>query len=313
MSTLHSTFTFTASDGHGVFCYRWLPAGHPRAIIHLAHGMGEHSGRYHWAAEQFIEAGYAVYMDDHRGHGRTATTLGDFGYDGWNRALADLLEMNQQYAKDYPGVPVVLFGHSMGSMLAEQYIALYGNTLAAVVISGSPGFANPVLSWILRLVCRFEAWRLGPLKASAVLQSVIFGSANKAFEEGTEAPSGFEWLSRDNGQVQAYVDDPMCGFVPFPASLKDIFAGAAWTQRKASVAQIPTHLPLYLFSGSADPVHNEMRDMNRLLERYQQAGLSVQTRFYPDGRHEMLNETNRCDVIGDTLAWLNAQFPAAAT
>jgi alpha-beta hydrolase superfamily lysophospholipase len=272
--------------------------------------MGEHSGRYHWVAEQLTVAGYAVYMNDHRGHGRTATQLGDFGIDGWNRALADLLEMNQQYARDYPGVPVVLFGHSMGSMLAEQYIALYGDTLAAVVISGSPGFANPILSWVLRLVCRFEAWRLGPLKESAVLQNVIFGSANKAFEAGTENPSGFEWLSRDTDQVQAYVDDPLCGFVPFPASLTDIFSGAAWTQRKASVAQIPAHLPLYLFSGSADPVHNQMRDMNRLLKRYQQAGLSVQTRFYADGRHEMLNETNRAEVIHATLGWLNAQFPA---
>jgi alpha-beta hydrolase superfamily lysophospholipase len=272
--------------------------------------MGEHSGRYHWVAEQLTGAGYAVYMNDHRGHGRTATQLGDFGIDGWNRALADLLEMNQQYARDYPGVPVVLFGHSMGSMLAEQYIALYGDTLAAVVISGSPGFANPILSWVLRLVCRFEAWRLGPLKESAVLQNVIFGSANKAFEAGTENPSGFEWLSRDTDQVQAYVDDPLCGFVPFPASLTDIFSGAAWTQRKASVAQISAHLPLYLFSGSADPVHNQMRDMNRLLKRYQQAGLSVQTRFYADGRHEMLNETNRTEVIHATLGWLNAQFPA---
>jgi alpha-beta hydrolase superfamily lysophospholipase len=308
----HATFTFTASDGHGVFCYRWLPEGSPRAIIHLAHGMGEHSGRYHWTAEQLTNAGYAVYMNDHRGHGRTANQLGDFGADGWNRALADLLEMNQQYARDYPDVPRVLFGHSMGSMLAEQYIALHGDTLAAVVISGSPGFTHPVLSWVLRLVCRFEAWRLGPLKESAVLQNVIFGSANKAFEASTDNPSGFEWLSRDSGQVQAYVDDPLCGFVPFPASLKHIFNGAAWTQRKASVAQIPTRLPLYVFSGSADPVHNEMRDINRLLKRYQQADLDVQTRFYADGRHEMLNETNRVEVIDDTLTWLDARFPAVS-
>jgi alpha-beta hydrolase superfamily lysophospholipase len=238
--------------------------------------------------------------------------LGDFGPDGWNRALADLLEMNQQYAQDFPGIPLVLFGHSMGSMLTEQFIALYGDKLAAVVISGSPGFAHPVLSWILRLVCRFEAWRLGPLKESAVLQNVIFGSANKAFEEETANPTGFEWLSRDKDQVQAYVDDPMCGFVPFPASLSDIFTGAAWTQRKQSVAQIPTRLPLYLFSGSADPVHNEMRDLNRLIKRYQQAGLDLQTKFYTDGRHEMLNETNRLEVMADTLAWLNQRFPAVS-
>jgi len=304
------TLTFNASDNHPVHCYYSLPAEPPRAIIHIAHGMGEHGGRYEWTAEQLNASGYAVYINDHRGHGKTAKVLGDFGIDGWNRTLLDLYEMNQQYAKDYPGVPRILFGHSMGSMLTEQYIACYGESLDGVIISGSPGFAHPLLSWLVRQICRFEAWRLGPLQESQLLQQLVFGSANKAFEAATSEPTGFEWLSRDSAQVRAYMDDPLCGFVPFPASLLDIFKGAAWTQAQQQVEKIPASLPLFLFSGSDDPVHNNMADLNRLLKQYAKADLQIETIFYPQGRHEMLNAPNRDEVMGDVLGWLDRLFVA---
>ena len=304
------TFTFTASDNHRVHCYRLLPAAKPRAIIHIAHGMGEHGGRYEWTAQQLVAAGYAVYINDHRGHGSTATVLGDFGEDGWNRTLSDLQEMQQQYGSDYPSIPRVLFGHSMGSMLAQQYIALYGNSLDGVIISGSPGFAHPVLSWLVRQICRWESWRLEPRKPSGVLQQLIFGNSNKAFQASTAEPTGFEWLSRDPVQVQTYINDPACGFVPFPASLLDIFKGARWTQQQKNIERIPKSLPMYLFSGSADPVHNEMADVNRLMRQYAKAGLQFATRFYPQGRHEMLNEINRDEVIAQVIAWLDSQFPS---
>ncbi|MCB1644574.1 MAG: lysophospholipase [Pseudomonadales bacterium] len=298
------TFEFLASDGHKVHCYRWLPGSGVRGVIHLAHGMGEHAGRYDWVAQQLNAAGFAVYADDHRGHGKTADTLGDFGPDGWNRALRDLKELIHTLRTNYPSVPVVLMGHSMGAMLTQQYIELYGDTLDAAVISGSPGFASPFFGWLVTQICRFEAWRLGPLRESALLQNLIFGSANKDFEAGTESPTGFEWLSRDQAEVTKYAEDPLCGFVPFPASLKDIFTGARWTQKVTSVAQIPTNLPLYLFSGTADPVHNQMKDLQRLLDRYRSAGLQVDTAFYEGGRHEMLNETNRNEVTEALISWL---------
>tara|TARA_B110000967_G_C18860623_1_gene549731 strand:- start:748 stop:1698 length:951 start_codon:yes stop_codon:yes gene_type:complete len=304
------TLTFTASDNQPVHCYYSLPAAKPRGIIHIAHGMGEHGGRYEWTAQQLNAAGYAVYINDHRGHGETATVLGDFGIDGWNRTLLDLHEMNQQYAKDYPGVPRILFGHSMGSMLTEQYIERYGASLDGVIISGSPGFAHPLLSWLVRQICRFEAWRLGPLQESPILQQLVFGNANKAFAAATPEPTGFEWLSRDSAQVRAYMDDPLCGFVPFPASLLDIFKGAAWTQTQQQVEKIPANLPLYLFSGSDDPVHNQMADLNRLLKQYAKADLQIETTFYPEGRHEMLNAPNRDEVMDDVLRWLDRLFPA---
>ena len=192
----------------------------------------------------------------------------------------------------------------MGSMLAQQYIELYGETVDAVVLSGSPGFTHPLLSWLARVITIVETWRCGDERVSGLLKKMVFDNSNANFETNSSEGNGFEWLSRDRDQVQAYVDDKMCGFVPFPASLKLMFAGAHWTQKKQNVGKIPASLPIYLFSGSADPVHGELKNLERLLEKYRDAGLTVDTRYYADGRHEMFNEINRDEVITDLLAWL---------
>lgn len=300
------TYLFAAGDGHKVFCYRWLPEGAPRAVIHIAHGMGEHAGRYHWTAEQLVANGYAVIANDHRGHGKTADVLGQFGGDGWNRAVQDLHELIESHRNAFPDQRVVLFGHSMGAMLTQQYIATHGNSLDAAILSGSPGFGSALQGFIFRLIIRFERWRLGPESESPLLQKVLFGTANNEFEGQTPDPTGFEWLSRDRDQVRAYVDDPLCGFVPCPGSLFDIFAGAKWAQQDSSVDQIPATLPLLVFSGAADPIHNKMKNIDRMLAKYRARGLGITTRFYPDGRHEMLNEIDRDAVIADVCEWLEA-------
>ncbi|MFT6432751.1 MAG: alpha-beta hydrolase superfamily lysophospholipase [Candidatus Azotimanducaceae bacterium] len=298
-------FKFPASDGTPVHCYQWQPVQSTRAVIHISHGMGEHAARYDWVAGQLANAGYKVYASDHRGHGHTATKLGQFGPDGWNRTLLDLKEMMLSHRSDFPGLPVILLGHSMGSMLSQQYIELHGDTLDAVILSGSPGFANPILTWVVKIIATVETWRLGDERESSLLQKLIFGDSNKNFETVLEETTGFEWLSRDPEQVRSYIDDPMCGFVPFPASLKLVFSGASWTQKKRNVAAIPVTLPIYMFSGTSDPVHNELKDIERLLKRYKDADLSVETRFYNDGRHEMLNEINRDEVMQDLLSWID--------
>lgn len=202
-------------------------------------------------------------------------------------------------------MPVILFGHSMGSMLAQQYIELHGERLAATVLSGSPGFTGWLQGFITRLVVRIERWRVGPHGDSKIIQSLLFGVANKAFEDDVEAPTGFEWLSRDPDQVSAYVSDPLCGFVPCPQSVFDLAQGAKWTQRANAVARIPRKLPLYLFSGDADPVHNDMKNIERMLAAYREHGMHVDTRFYEGGRHEMLNEINREEVTAELIAWLS--------
>ena len=297
------TFKHTVKDGTELHCYRWTPTGEPRATIHIAHGMGEHAGRYDWAASKLAASGYLVIANDHRGHGDTAKTLGDFGTDGWNRMIDDTYQIMTTYSADQK--PKILLGHSMGAMLSQQFVTRYGFTLDALVLSGSPGFGPMLMNWITRAICWFEHKRLGSLKESNLLSTLVFGSANKPFETDNPNPTGFEWLSRDQDEVQKYIDDEKCGFVPFPASLSLLFAGAGATQDKHQIRDIPQELPIYVFSGTADPVHNDLKNINRLLNAWRSRGLTTTTKFYADGRHEMLNETNKEEVMDNLTAWLD--------
>lgn len=298
------TLTLTMSDGHVMHGYRWLPSAPPWATVQIAHGMGEHAARYDRFAGRLTDSGFAVYAQDHRGHGRSATpeTWGDMGEDGWNRTISDAAELRGQIAREHPGLPHALVGHSMGAMLTQQYLARFGEGLDATVLSGSPGLGAPFQLWLSHTIARFEAWRLGPAGHSELLQNMIFGKSNEPFDG--DGATGFEWLSRDAVEVQKYVDDPACGFVLRAGSLAGLMAGAREARRKRTVEKIPAELPVYVFSGSADPVHGEEKGLERLLKAYRARLTSVDYRLYPDGRHEMLNETNRDEVSTDLIDWL---------
>lgn len=296
-------FTLRASDGVDVACYRWLTES-PQAVIHIAHGMGEHAQRYDAVAQALNAAGYAVYADDHRGHGVTGQAhYGYFGGDGWNRVLADAYELNRHIAANHSQLPIILMGHSMGSMMSQLYITRYGDSIDALALSGSPGFKAPLGGFISRAIAGFERWRLGPDQTSELMQKMLFGGNNKPFD----APdaNGFEWLSRDPVEVQKYIDDDACGFVVATGSLMDLFEGSAKNMQPDVLANIPKSLPVYVFSGTEDPVHSEQKDINRMLQAFYDQGLSkIEVKWYPGGRHEMFNETNREEVISDLLAWL---------
>ncbi len=303
------TYFLGASDGQQVACYRWL-IDSPRAVVQIAHGMGEHARRYDWVAQKLNAAGCSVYASDHRGHGATAgPALGYMGPDGWNRTLADMYELNREIRTQHPEKPLVLLGHSMGSMLSQQYITRYGHTLDVLVLSGSPGFKESRFSFINRWILKFENWRLGPDGSSELMQKALFGNANDPFD-GPDA-TGSEWLSRDQAQVQLYVDDEQCGFVLTPGSLMDMSQGSAVSQSPAAIARIPRQLPIYVFSGSEDPVHGEQKDLDHMVNAYRQAGLSPTYKLYPGGRHEMFNETNRDEVMDALLSWLSDHLKEA--
>ena len=295
-------FSLRASDGADIACYCWRPTTTPRAVVLIAHGMGEHAKRYDWVAQQLTAAGYAVYANDHRGHGETAADgPGYLGGDGWNRVLADAYEINRHVAKAYPEVPRVLLGHSMGALLAQQYVTRHPATIDALALSGSGGFRRRSL--IASALLWIEHKRLAADATSSVMQGALFGNANKPFD-GPDA-TGFEWLSRDAEQVQAYIDDPACGGVLAIGSLAEFFEGGRAAQEPASVARIPNQLPIYIFSGTDDPVHQEQTGINRMIDAYRNAGAErLEYRFYAGGRHEMFNETNRDEVVADLLAWL---------
>jgi alpha-beta hydrolase superfamily lysophospholipase len=284
--------------------YRWLPAGEPVASVQIAHGMGEHAARYDWTAGHLTAAGFAVYAQDHRGHGLSSSPAdyGDMGEDGWNRTISDAHELTRLIRSNHSGLPHALVGHSMGSMLSQQYLYRFGSELDAAVLSGSPGLGGAFQLWLSHTIARFERWRHGPAGHSDLLQNLLFGKSNEPFD-GPDA-TGFEWLSRDEAQVRRYVDDPACGFVLRSGSIVNLMAGAREARKKSHIAGIPAELPVYVFSGQADPVHDEEKGLNRLLERYRAVVRRVDYRLYPDGRHEMLNETNREEVVADLVGWL---------
>jgi alpha-beta hydrolase superfamily lysophospholipase len=300
------SFTFTRTDGVELFVYCWLPAEPPRAIVQIAHGLAEHAGRYARLARALTSAGYAVYANDHRGHGRTAKSSDDLGFfaeqDGWRRCLDDLWHLNRHIAAAHPGLPIVLLGHSMGSTLAEQFMGEHGDALAGVVLSGANGKPTS-LAAIGRAITRAERLRLGARGKSQLVQSLTFDAFNTKF---TPARTAFDWLSRDPAEVDKYIADPLCGFPARVQLWVDLLDGWATVSTSAHRHQVPKTLPLYVIAGDRDPVSGSTRQLKPWLADYRAEGLvNLKHRFYPEARHELFNETNRDQVTAELIAWLN--------
>lgn len=272
--------------------------------MQVVHGWAEHAARYARLAEALCREGYAVSADDHRGHGRTARTPAELGYfadrDGWNRVVDDLWQLNQRIRTDHPQAPIVIFGHSLGAFLAQQFISDHGDSVAAAVLSGTNG-KPPALARLGRLIALCERLRHGRHGKSRLLQSMFFGAFNKPFQP---ARTAFDWLSRDTAEVDKYVADPLCGFDSQVQLFIDILGGLWEISKPARQARIPKTLPIYIFRGSRDPVGG---NIGQLLTAFRAAGLRAVTyKEYSDARHETLNETNRDEVTEDLIAWLNA-------
>jgi alpha-beta hydrolase superfamily lysophospholipase len=301
-----------AEDGVKVFVYRWEPAqAPPRGVVQIAHGLAEHAARYARLAANLTGAGWIVYAHDHRGHGRTARGPEDLGLfaerDGWTRVVEDIARVNARARAEHPGVAMVLFGHSMGSFAVQQYLFTHPETITAAVLSGSSAALE---SPALLELARAERERLGLRAPSELLAQASFGTFNLPFQPSrTES----DWLSRDPDEVDAYVADPLCGFAVTAQLWIDLLEAGPGLNDPANLARIPADLPLYVFAGDQDPVNAGLTGLERLLGLYRAAGLRrVTHRFYPGGRHEMLNETNRAEVTADLQSWLDGVVPAVA-
>ena len=277
-------FSFTSEDGIEIAYYRWRAEGKGSGIVQIAHGMGEHAFRYAHVAEALNQAGYHVFANDHRGHGRSAQSresLGDFGAGGWNALVADMATMTRLARTREGRLPLVLLGHSMGSFAAQQYVLDNSAAIAGLVLSGSAAIDKL------------------PIDPSREADLTAF---NAAFEP---ARTQHDWLSRDPGAVDAYEADPLCGFGVNKRAMESMAANAPRLADPAVLAQISKDLPIYIFAGDKDPVNHDLEWLKPVAERYRAAGITnVAEKYYPDGRHEMLNETNRNEVIRDLVTWL---------
>jgi alpha-beta hydrolase superfamily lysophospholipase len=295
-------FTFAGSDGAKLLGRRWLPGGRPRAIVQIAHGLAEHSARYARLAGALNAAGYGVYANDHRGHGPKAAAA-DLGYfadeKGWGKVVGDLWTMNRLIAKEQPGLPIVFLGHSLGSFLGQEFVAEHSDALAGAGYSGSSG-KPPAIATLGRLIARAERLRLGPRGKSQLLVKMWFGAYNKPF---APARTAFDWLTRDEKEVDAYVADPLCGFPVTTQLAIDVLDALPGVLTPERLARIRKDLPIYVFSGERDPVGANIQG---LIDALRSAGFTrLTTRIYPDARHETLNELNRDEVTRDLIAWLD--------
>ena len=283
---------YESAGGVRIATYRWDPAGEPRAIAQITHGVGEYARRYQPLVDDLLAAGYVVYSHDHRGHGDTAASeeaFGLLGDDGWGLLVSDIGRTAELAKAAHPGLPLVLIAHSLGSFAAQQWLLDHSQDVTAVVLSGTAAID------LLEPAMDLDA----PMDLSGF---------NAPF-----APprTDFDWLSRDDAQVDLYIADPWCGFGLDAAGSKAMFAAARQIADPARVAKMRKDLPVYVVVGDHDPVNGGLVLVTELVRRYEQAGLADVTLVtWPGARHEVFNESNRDEIIAGMTAWLDRVLPA---
>ncbi|MEK2491871.1 alpha/beta hydrolase [Kitasatospora purpeofusca] len=278
-------FTFPSADGIEIHVRAWLPTATPaRAVVQIAHGMGEHGGRYAALAEELAGRGHAVYVNDHRGHGLSRhSRKGCLGADGWNLLVDDTARLSRLARERHPGLPLVLLGHSLGSFAAQQHLLDHPGLADAAVLSGTAAVDHLLADL-----------------AVAGSGVALLDALNLPFRP---ARTPADWLTRDEAVVDAYLADPLCGFSLDAAGLADL---AFEARRLGDPRGVRTGLPVYVCVGDQDPVNAGLALSDVVVDRYRNAGLTdVTYRIYPGARHELLNETNRAEVLTDLLAWLD--------
>ena len=274
------------ADGLTIYTHHWPAFGDTKGMLVIAHGAAEHGARYARFAAALGQAGYETWAVDHRGHGRSPGPggLGDTGKGGWEALVADIAQVAGMARKANPRVPIALFGHSMGSFAAQQCCAEHEALFDALVLSGSAGFDFP--------------------DELDVLPELDF---NAGFQPSR---TPYDWLSRDSAEVDKYVEDPLCGFeavrpVYDLPILRKVFSAE-------TMGKLASGLPVLLLSGDKDPLNFGLLLTQRLEEKLHEAGVKqVDKLVYADGRHEMLNEVNRDEVMSDVIAWLSKVLPTA--
>lgn len=299
-------FTFETKDGKTIQAYRWFNSKVDEiAVIHIAHGMAEHSLRYEPFITFLTAHGFVVYAHDHRGHGNSYTKKTNKGYfakrNGFEKIVDDVTLLIDIIQKEHEDLPLFLFGHSMGSLVLRRLIQRYDTQVAGIILSGTAG--NPgFIGKIGLIIAKLERLLKGGKKRSPLMDKLIFGNHNKRF-----APirTKHDFLTRDETVVDAYITDENCGFICTTSFYVDLLEGTLKIHRDEEVAKIQKELPIFLFAGDDDPVGDYGDGVQAVYEQYLEQGLKrVSMKLYEEGRHEMLSELNKMEVYTDVLNWL---------
>ena len=300
-------FYYPSSTGknqiHARIC---TPDGTPKAVVQIAHGIAEHIDRYEDFMRFLAENSYVAVGNDHLGHGKSAATPDELGIfaeeNGWNYVIEDMRKLREKVLEQYPGLPYVFFGHSMGSFLTRTFLIRYPDLYDAAILSGT-GHQSAALVNGGYLAAQLLTKKNGPRSSGQTLNDMAFGSYCKRIENPR---TPFDWLSRDSDTVDKYIADPLCGFICKTSLYRDMMGGLKFLTDQKNINKMNRNAPVYFMSGAEDPVGDYGKGVEKAYKAFCRAGLTdVMIRLYPGGRHEMLNELNRSEVMQDILSWLN--------
>lgn len=303
-------FYFNSSTGknkiHARMC---VPDTEPRAIVQIIHGIAEYIDRYDEFMSFLADNGIIAVGTDHLGHGKSIESeeqTGFFAYEnGWDYAVRDEEVLRLAMHENYPELPIIVFGHSMGSFMARTLLIRYPDAFNAAIISGTGNQGSALVNGGL-FMGNLVTGLKGAHHYSKFLNNLAFGSYNKIYEN---PKTEYDWLSRDEANVQKYIDDPLCGFIPTCSLFRDMMTGVKFITNKKNLTAMNKDMPVYFMSGDMDPVGECGKGVQKAYNNFLEAGMNdVSIKLYPGGRHEMLNEINKDEVYSDILTWLGSKI-----
>lgn len=299
-------FTFDSRDGSTkLHAVRWTPVGKVICILQIVHGMAEYVERYEALAEYLGERGILVTGDDHLGHGKSVGENGTYGYfcdqDPATVVVRDVHRLKKLTQEEYPGVPYVILGHSMGSFILRNYLFRYGSGIQGAIICGT-GSQPPALIKVCKAVTAIQGMLFGQKHVARFIDKMAFGSYNKRIPD---AKTAFDWLCTDSAVVDAYLKDPLCGFTFTVNGFQTLFTLLDRLSQEENLWAMPGELPVHFIAGAMDPVGDYGAGVRRAYEDFLKAGMEhVSIRLYAEGRHELLNEKNKQQVYEDIYPWI---------
>lgn len=299
-------FSFVDRYGKEIKYYKWSEVENPKGIVQIVHGMTEYALRYDYFAKKLCENGYIVYAHDQRGHGETSPKDEEKGYiaddEGFDILVENVKELTDVAKKENSNLPIILFGHSMGSFVSQRYIELYGNGIDGVILSGTNGKPDRITKLGI-LISKIEIMLKGRKAKSKLMDKLSFGDFNSNFKP---TRTDYDWLCSVNEEVDKYIESPVCGFICSTSFYYDLIRGLWKINKKENLNNIPKTLPIYIFAGDKDPVGKFGKGIVKLYDTYKSIGIyNLNYKLYSNGRHEMLNENNKDEVIKDLLDWIN--------
>ncbi|WBW97436.1 alpha/beta fold hydrolase [Oceanirhabdus sp. W0125-5] len=296
-------------DGSKITIHKWendqIDKENINGVFQIVHGAAEHAKRYACFAEKLNELGYVVIGDDHVGHGVSVNSneeLGFFGEEnGWSKLVEDEISITEHIKKEYTDKPIIIFGHSMGSFILRDYLTRDPKGISKCIICGT-GYTNTILSnFALRLVAH-EKKQKGIMYRSEKIDKLTFGGFNKKFKP---TRTTFDWLSRESGEVDKYIEDDLCGFIFTVKGYEDLFTGVKYINSNEAFKKTEKNIPILMISGDKDPVGASGKGVKKVYKKLKKSGVKdITLKLYEQGRHEILNEINRDDVYKDIIEWI---------